>query len=391
MDEFQAGLPEGVNLFTGALSEGDRTAGLGQQLMDRVRELADKHQVPLLIEADGARRKPLKAPADHEPAIPAWVDTTAVVCGLAGLGHPLSLQWVHRTQRFAELSGLSPGETIGVDHLVKVLLHPEGGLKGVPTGARPVVILNQAGTPELKAAAGRMSSRLLEGFHAVIVSSYNASWDVSLDPTIMISDLNYHPVAAVFEPVAGIILAAGESSRFGKPKQLLDWDGEPIVRRVARIALQSAFSEVVVVSGAHADLVHGVLSDLPVTIVHNREWRAGQSSSVQVAMQALRENIGAAVFLLADQPLITPTLVRSLIELHARTLSPIVAPLVDDHRGNPVLFDRVTFSDLIALKGDTGGRAIFSRYPITWLPWFDRNTQLDIDTPQDYQHLLLTQ
>ena len=69
-------------------------------------------------------------------------------------------------------------------------------------------------------------------------------------------------------------------------------------------------------------------------------------------------------------------------------LAPIVAPLVDGRRGNPVLFDRSTFPELLALTGDVGGRALFSRYPIEWLPWLDAAVLLDVDTPDEYRKLL---
>ena len=74
-------------------------------------------------------------------------------------------------------------------------------------------------------------------------------------------------------------------------------------------------------------------------------------------------------------------------EAHTRTLAPIVAPLVDGQRGNPACFDRVTFPDLLSLSGDMGGRALFSRYAITWITWHDANALFDVDTIEDYERL----
>jgi len=90
----------------------------------------------------------------------------------------------------------------------------------------------------------------------------------------------------------------------------------------------------------------------------------------------------------ADQPQIPETLIRALCESHAQTLSPIVAPQSGGRRGNPVLFDRCTFDDLLKLSGDVGGRALFSKYPVHWLPWVDESILTDIDTMQDYERLL---
>jgi molybdenum cofactor cytidylyltransferase len=93
------------------------------------------------------------------------------------------------------------------------------------------------------------------------------------------------------------------------------------------------------------------------------------------------------IFLLADQPQVTPSVLRALVKRHSLDLSLIVAPQVQGQRANPVLFDRVTFPDLLALTGDVGGRGIFSKHPVTTLPWHDESLLLDVDTPEDYEKL----
>ena len=103
---------------------------------------------------------------------------------------------------------------------------------------------------------------------------------------------------------------------------------------------------------------------------------------------ARAEGLGGAIFLLADQPQITPSVIRALVEKHAEGLYPIVAPMVLDRRANPVLFDRATFSDLTTLEGDVGGRAIFHKYRVEYLPWHDDSLLLDVDTPEHYQRLI---
>jgi molybdenum cofactor cytidylyltransferase len=188
--------------------------------------------------------------------------------------------------------------------------------------------------------------------------------------------------------VAGIILAAGESQRFGQPKPLLLWRGEPFIRHSARTALEAGLSPVIVVTGEHASELQAACAGLGVELVHNPDWESGQSASVKAGLRQLPSEAGAVVFLLADQPQAPSGLVRLLVETHAAGLPPIVAPLVDGRRANPVLFDRLTFPDLMALHGDVGGRALFSKYPIAWVPWHDPSVLLDIDTPQDYQRLL---
>jgi molybdenum cofactor cytidylyltransferase len=160
---------------------------------------------------------------------------------------------------------------------------------------------------------------------------------------------------------------------------------------VAERALQAGLCPVIVVTGAHAEDVEQALRDLEVKIAHNPDWELGQSTSVGTGLQALPSNVGAAIFLLSDQPQVPKKLLDELCLAHAYSLSPIVAPRVYGKRANPVLFDRIVFPELLALEGDTGGRVLFSeesRFPVEWVDWDDANLLLDVDTPGDYQRLL---
>ena len=373
--------PQGVTLVTGAL-DGDRIKPLNEEALNSLNVYCKNHAIALLIEADGSRQKPLKAWAEHEPPIPAFVDQVVEVTGLLGLGKPLGAENVHRPELFSSLSGLNMGESITPEDLVRVLTHPQGGKKNIPPGARHVAMLNQADTIELQSIAHGMAYSLLTSFHSVVVSS-----------------LKEESIFAVHEPVAGIILAAGGSTRFGKPKQLLDWKGQPFVRAVATKALAAGLSPVVIVVGANAEQVESTVKDLDVMIVRNIDWISGQANSIRegikVFLSSLTEGLendlekaGAAIFLLVDQPQITTSILQALVEKHASGLFPIVAPMVLDRRANPVLFDRITFRDLLSLEGDVGGRAIFHKHQVEYLTWHDDRMLLDVDTPEQYERMI---
>lgn len=367
----EGSLPNGVTFFTGPVNGRGKTTGLTPETARAVKGLADRHHAPLFIEADGSKSLPLKAPAEHEPPIPDFVDTVIYVAGLSGLGQPLNAAQVHRPERYAQLSGLAAEAPITAEAIAQVLCDPLGGLKNVPPAARRVALLNQADTAELQSHAQIIAQQLWPMFHAAVISA-----------------LKFQQIHAVYEATAGIILAAGASTRMSQPKALLMWRDEPFVRQVARTALGAELSPVIIIAGDSFAQIQAVVSDLPVQVIHNADWAAGQSTSIKAGLSVLPEIIGSAVFLLTDQPHIPIELVNSLKAQHAQTLSPIVAPLIDDRRGNPVLFDRATFRDLLALSGDVGGRAAFSKHPVTYVPWHDANLLLDVDTPADYQRLL---
>ncbi|HXD11045.1 MAG TPA: selenium cofactor biosynthesis protein YqeC, partial [Anaerolineales bacterium] len=330
----------GITLITGRL-DGDRITPLDEESLALLNSYCKNHSMPLLIEADGSRQKPLKAWAEHEPPIPPFVEQVVQIVGLTGIGKPLGPDFVHRPEIFSALGGLRAGEIIAPDDISQILTHPQGGKKNIPRGARHIVMLNQADTPELQSMAHGMAQPLLASFHAVIVSS-----------------LKQENIYAVHEAAAGILLAAGGSTRFGKSKQMLDWKGQPFVRAVASKALEAGLSPVMVVVGANAEQVGAALEGLDVRIVKNLNWATGQASSIREAIRIFLatptadyapERAGSAIFLLVDQPQITTSMLHALVEKHAEGLFPIVAPMVIDRRANPVLFDRITFPDLLTL------------------------------------------
>ncbi|MDR3574938.1 MAG: selenium cofactor biosynthesis protein YqeC [Anaerolineaceae bacterium] len=373
----------GVILFTGPpVENGERTSGLTPEILLELKSLADELDIALLIEADGSRRLPIKAPADYEPAVPAWANSVVVVEGLSSLGKPLNSEWVHRLQIFSSITGLQPEQPIQMENILSLLVHPQGGLKNIPQDARRIALLNQADTAILQASAGSVIPELLEAYDAVAIASLNtAASSTNSAPG------SNPPIYAVYERVAGILLAAGGAHRYGEAKLLLPWQGKPLIRHVAENAIQAGISKIIVVIGSTIDSIKEALADLPVEYVLNQDWALGQSTSIIKGLNALSNNYEAAIFLLGDQPQIPVGLLTSLIESHRHSLAPITAPLVNGKRSNPVIFDRSTFSDLLQLQGDTGGRAIFSKYQLEWVNWNDDRILLDVDTPEDYQRL----
>ncbi|HEX3974399.1 MAG TPA: molybdopterin-binding/glycosyltransferase family 2 protein [Stellaceae bacterium] len=186
--------------------------------------------------------------------------------------------------------------------------------------------------------------------------------------------------------IAGIILAAGRSSRMGAMNKLLiPIEGKPMVRRAAEAVLAAQLAPVVVVTGHQQDQVEEALKDLPITFLNNKDFAAGMSTSLRVGLNAMPAECDGALVALGDMPLITAAEIGQLVNafnpVEGRA---IVVPTRRGKRGNPVLWARRFFDEMTAAGGDMGARHLFEAYPeaIVEVEMAGDGVLTDIDTPQ---------
>jgi molybdenum cofactor cytidylyltransferase len=186
--------------------------------------------------------------------------------------------------------------------------------------------------------------------------------------------------------VSAVILAAGRSTRMGGPNKLLaELGGKPLVRIVTEQALASKAEDVIVVTGHQAEQVEKALQGLRVKFVRNPDFAAGLASSVKAGIGAVPQNADGAVICLGDMPLISAHLIDRLVEGFAPERGNlIVVPVSDGRRGNPVLWSRRFFNELMALDGDIGARHRNARHgeAVAEVAVEGFGAFLDIDTPQ---------
>lgn len=186
--------------------------------------------------------------------------------------------------------------------------------------------------------------------------------------------------------VAAVILAAGRSTRMGGPNKLLaELGGKTLVRIVAEQALASKACEVIVVTGHQAAEVEESLGGLDVRLVRNPDFADGLASSVKAGISAVSDAADAAVICLGDMPLIDAHLIDRLVEAFAPDRGGLIAlPVSDGRRGNPVLWSRRFFKELMTLDGDIGARHLIAKHSeaVAEVPVEGHGAFLDIDTPQ---------
>ena len=182
--------------------------------------------------------------------------------------------------------------------------------------------------------------------------------------------------------IAAVLLAAGGSSRLGRPKQLLEWRGEPLVRRAARAALDAGVDELIVVAGSDRAAIDGALDGLTLRVVTNSSWTDGIGSSIACGVRAA--NADAVLLLLSDQPAIDSKLLRQLVDA-GRAGHEMVACRYAGVLGVPALFaGKQALACLTELEGDHGARALLARDPSRVFTVAAEQAVFDVDDERDW-------
>ncbi len=197
--------------------------------------------------------------------------------------------------------------------------------------------------------------------------------------------------AVNIEHAAIVLLAGGESKRLGTPKQLLVFEGNTLLRHSALVALSLHLAPVVVVTGAHEHAITSSISDLPLVLVHNKDWQEGMASSLRKGVMFLQQNypdVDGAVFMVCDQPHVQVQLLSNLIETQRATGKAMVASSYGGKAGTPAILHRSMFNALLQLSGDTGARGLFAAHKDQLATIDFADGSFDIDTREDVEKLM---
>lgn len=189
------------------------------------------------------------------------------------------------------------------------------------------------------------------------------------------------------KPTGIIILAAGNSSRLGRPKQLLPYRGQTLLTHVVGEALAAGLQPVVVVTGAFHAEVGDSLSGCPVDLVFNRHWEAGMASGIVAGLSRIQTKVSAVIIAVCDQPFISATLLLQLAETRETSGKGIVACAYANSIGTPVLFARSYFTKLLELSGTEGAKKLLKQHAADLATVDFPRGDVDIDTGEDAQNL----
>jgi len=186
------------------------------------------------------------------------------------------------------------------------------------------------------------------------------------------------------QKISAVILAAGESRRFGSTKQVTEINGKPMLQAVLDVAVRTGFYRILLVLGANSnEILKAMTIHNGIEVLINSRWKEGQSTSVRAGVEALKEDSDAIVFLLGDQPFISQALIQDEMMEYQQTDAEIVFPTFDGEQGNPVLFSKECYQDLMQLMGDRGGKSIIHTKRVHSFEWSRKEEWADIDTLED--------
>ncbi len=192
--------------------------------------------------------------------------------------------------------------------------------------------------------------------------------------------------------IAGLIMAAGGSSRLDSPKQLLNWGSGSLINHTIDVVQTAGIDPVYVILGSRFEQIskeiHAGSHPAEIHILFNPRWQEGMSTSIKCGINALGEDIEGTFIFLSDQPFISPDLIREIYTIFMAAGAEIVAPRVNGQQCNPVLFRRSFFPQLMTVSGDRGAKKMIAGADVTWLDWPDERLLLDIDSEADYRKAL---
>jgi len=187
-----------------------------------------------------------------------------------------------------------------------------------------------------------------------------------------------------------IILAAGNSSRLGRPKQLLPYQGKTLLSHVIAESLKASLHPVVVVTGAYCAEIQHSLQGQAVDLVYNAHWETGMASGIVAGLNkvlASDPHSRTLIVAVCDQPYISAKLFQALVDTHTVSGKGLIACAYSETTGTPVLFDHRYFKELSTLAGDAGAKQLLKRYPDDMLTIPFPQGSIDIDTEEDFQRL----
>lgn len=381
----------GTCLVVGQVA-GEKASGVSPELPARL--LARSNVRHVLVEADGSRMRPVKAPAAHEPVIPVGTTLVVPMVGIDALNgllidvaHRPELVWAVVGEQFPwfrEQDSRGTEQQLTPELVAALLTHPRGGLQGVPDEARVIPVINKVETDEQLTAARQIAQTIL----------HNRQTLTRIPQVVLAAIKTNQPVREVHRRVTAVVLAAGASQRMGAVnKLLLPWGQTTVLGQVLAQVRETAVYDILVVTGYEAEIVTQAVQAAAgdsISTLHNLHFAVGEMlSSLQTAVRQLPPHIAAVLVVLGDQPLVTAAMIEQMLSAYWQGKGDLIAPSYQGQRGNPVLIGRRFFAELLDLPIGAAPRHLLRRHAdeLRLVPMPTDAVLLDLDDIETYERV----
>ena len=326
----------------------------------------------ILVEGDGSRRKPIKAPANYEPVIPKLCNKVVGLIGLDAINKKINDINVHRPEIFCEITNSSIGNLITEDMIYKLIISEDGLFKSTNILTKKYIVLNKADDDIRKNSAFIIKDMINKG-------------NFNTENIIISSMLNKTSYNKEIKHITGIILASGFSKRMGMQKLLLDIKGTTIIERVLRAVKASKLDEVIIIYRDNE--IKNIASKYDIKMIYNENAHKGQSEAIKLGVRNSSKESNGYMFFVGDQPYLDVSVINRIIDSFNNKYINVIIPKYNDKKGNPVLFSSKLKEKLLKLDGDIGGRSIINRLDkgVVFIDFNDEILGIDIDTLEEYK------
>lgn len=359
-------LPAGITIIGSKIDEEKKKLmGIDKETIDDF--FKNKIFDYIIVEADGSKRKSIKAPASHEPVIPSLTTKTVGVIGMDAVHKRIYEENVHRADIFVNVTNSKLGDIIDEDVIYNLIISKMGIFKCSPKNSDRYIILNKVETNERRKVSEKIKYKLL-------MNNTNIK-------NLIIGSIGKEA------KVTGIIMSSGFSRRMKKDKLLLKLGDKTVIERVIESCVKSNLDDIIIVY--RRDGIRDIAIRYNLKTVFNEFAEQGQSESIKLGVNSISEDTDGIMFIVGDQPHLDSKTIDTLLNEFEKNKEKIIIPIYNKNKGNPTIFPVFLKEQFDSLEGDVGGKAIINNNleKVRYIEIKNYKAGLDMDTVKEYEEL----
>lgn len=356
------GSARGLTIIGKEISKNSKLIGVTSEMIDEIFKMKTFDYI--IIEADGSKRKPIKAPASHEPVIPSFTTMMIGIIGMDCIYKKIYEKNVHRAGIFCGITNSKIGDFITEDIIYSLIISKDGIFKGVPIDSKKHLILNKVENKKREKASQNIKDKILLN---------------KIDINIISGSMGKRT------KISGIIMASGFSRRMKRDKLLLKLGDKTLLERVIDACITSQLDEIMVVY--RSEKIKDIAISYDLKTVLNKNAEKGQSESVKIGLKNIDSDTDGIMFIVGDQPFLDSKTINILINKFIADKEKIIIPRYGEDTGNPTIFPISLKDQLNKLSGDVGGREIIDKNlkQVKYVDIKNQKAGMDMDTASEYE------